>query len=143
MNADVRIDLTRVDFGTPALAPLAPLRGRLRLADAVLTLEGLLARTAHGELGGRLALDARTESPRWSADARRLYFLSERGQFCEVEVLPGEEFVGSPPRELFAAPGITYEPLPDGERFLFGLPAGADSSPLVVVTNAPTGAARP
>ena len=90
-----------------------------------------------------LASTAGGRSPRWSADARRLFFLSERGQFCEVDVLAGAEFASSPPRELFLAPGITYEPLPDGERFLFGLPAGADATPLVVVTNAPTGSARP
>lgn len=66
MNADVELDLERLDFGTPKLAPLAPLKGRVRLQDRVLSIRELLARSSEGELRGLLSVDAREpRSPLW------------------------------------------------------------------------------
>lgn len=67
MNADIDIHLDRVDLGTARLEDLHPLQARLRLQDGVLRLDDLLARTASGELHGRLALDSRQDSPLWTA----------------------------------------------------------------------------
>lgn len=72
MDADVALDLGRVDLGSGALEPLQPLAGRLILRAGVLRLEALLARTAKGQLEGELELDAREheQEPRWTGDLR-------------------------------------------------------------------------
>lgn len=69
MNADVGIDIRQLDLHLNALQPLEPLKGRLVLKDSVLTIRDLQARTAQGELSGRLTLDARqTARARWDTD---------------------------------------------------------------------------
>jgi AsmA family protein len=71
MNADVVLNLQRLDLGTPQLESLAPLQGRLRLQRGVLSLQELLARTANGTLRGEITVDARNQqSPQWRADLR-------------------------------------------------------------------------
>lgn len=68
MDADVAVRLTRVELAGERLKPLEPLEGRLQLANGVLQLTGLKARTADGELTGQVRLDARPDPPRWKAD---------------------------------------------------------------------------
>ncbi len=71
MNADVRVDLQQADLHTPYLEAFAPLRGRIRLHDAMLAIDDLQARTSGGEIQGKLGLDGRSaKSPRWSGDLR-------------------------------------------------------------------------
>lgn len=70
MDADVAVDIDRVDLGSRTLEPLHPLAGRLTLRDGVLRLDQLLARTAQGQLQGELQLDARESVPRWTGDLR-------------------------------------------------------------------------
>jgi uncharacterized protein involved in outer membrane biogenesis len=71
MDADVDVKLTRLDLGSERLKPLEPLQARLTLVQGVLTLDQLLARTADGELRGRIELDAREiATPRWQADLK-------------------------------------------------------------------------
>ena len=69
MNANVVIDIAQMDLGSDTLAPLEPLKGHLVLDQSVLTISDLQARTAQGELTGRLALDGRQQSKAlWNAD---------------------------------------------------------------------------
>lgn len=69
MNANVVIDIAQMDLGSDTLAPLEPLKGHLVLDSSVLTISDLQARTAQGELGGRLSLDGRQQTKAlWNAD---------------------------------------------------------------------------
>lgn len=70
MNADVDVALDKVDLGSQKLRELQPLQGRLTLQEGILRLDGLLARTADGQLQGQLQLDARQPVPLWSGDLR-------------------------------------------------------------------------
>ena len=71
MNADVVVNLARLDLGTPQLESLAPVQGRLRLQRGVLSVQELVARTANGTLRGEITVDARTQAlPQWRADLR-------------------------------------------------------------------------
>jgi AsmA family protein len=70
MNADVHIDINEADLNTKLLQPLRPLRGQLTLADGVLTLGALDARTAGGRMTGGLKLDGRGNTALWNADLR-------------------------------------------------------------------------
>lgn len=67
MDADVQLDLGRLEVGTPALRDLTPLRTRILLKDGRLGLAVQEAGWADGRLSGRLDLDA-TEAPaHWQA----------------------------------------------------------------------------
>ncbi len=69
MNANVLIDIAQMDLGSETLAPLEPLKGHLVLDSSVLTISDLQARTAQGELTGRLALDGTQKTKAlWNAD---------------------------------------------------------------------------
>lgn len=68
MNADVAARFDRFTLGTAWLEPMEPLKARIVLRDRVLSLEGLQAHTARGDLRGRLALDARKHVPFWTID---------------------------------------------------------------------------
>jgi uncharacterized protein involved in outer membrane biogenesis len=70
MDADVRIALEQADLGTSQVAAFAPLNGRLRLKDRVVTVENLLASTSGGELRGTISMDARQKVPAWAGDLR-------------------------------------------------------------------------
>ena len=71
MNANVLIDIDTADLGSGLLEPLKPLRAHLVLADAVLTLRDIDARTGQGRLAGMLQLDGRAASiALWTADLR-------------------------------------------------------------------------
>lgn len=68
MQAEVLLELERFDLGTPRLAPFAPLRARVVLANRVLSVEDLRASSAGGELRGKASLDARQPVPLWRSD---------------------------------------------------------------------------
>ena len=70
MDANVLIDIDSLDLGTRLLEPLKPLRTHLVLADGVLTLRDLDARTAQGRLSGTVQLDGRAAQALWTADLR-------------------------------------------------------------------------
>ncbi|MBT9492908.1 MAG: AsmA family protein [Paucibacter sp.] len=66
MDADVLIAIDEVDANTTLLAPLRPLRARLRLTQGVLSLQELETRMGGGRLSGNLQLDGRATQARWS-----------------------------------------------------------------------------
>ncbi|MEP6872893.1 MAG: AsmA family protein [Burkholderiales bacterium] len=70
MDANVLIAIADVDLGSSLLEPLKPLRTHLVLADGVLTLRDLDARTGQGQLGGTVQLDGRDAQALWTADLR-------------------------------------------------------------------------
>jgi len=70
MDANVLVDIQDLDLGSSFLEPLRPLRTHLVLADGVLTLRELDARTGQGQLGGTVQLDGRDAQALWTADLR-------------------------------------------------------------------------
>jgi AsmA family protein len=71
MNANVLVDIDTVDLGSGRLEPLKPLRAHLVLADAVLVLRDIDARTGQGRLAGTVQLDGRSAAiALWNADVR-------------------------------------------------------------------------
>ncbi len=79
--------------------------------------------------------------PRWRADGREMYYLSEDRKLMAVEVRPGPSF--GVPRILFQTqvqPGVSanrmhYVPSHDGRRFLINTQTAASITPITVVTN--------
>ncbi|WP_144006695.1 AsmA family protein [Pelomonas sp. KK5] len=65
MNADVRMDITRLESGVERLESIAPLRTRLILQDGVLTLQDIDARLAQGRITGRIKVDGTQPSAKW------------------------------------------------------------------------------
>ena len=70
MNANVLISIDMVDLGSGLLEPLKPMRTHLVLADGVLTLRDIDARTGQGRLNGTVQLDGRNAQALWTADVR-------------------------------------------------------------------------
>ncbi len=70
MDADVRVKLRQLDFGTPALAPVQDLQLRLQLAGSRLALSDLSARVAGGTLTGTTAFEVQADTPQWTAALR-------------------------------------------------------------------------
>jgi uncharacterized protein involved in outer membrane biogenesis len=70
MNANVRVDLQQLDFGTPKLAPISDLKFHLTLADSRLNLADLSALVAGGLLTGSTSLQAAQRPPQWKAALR-------------------------------------------------------------------------
>ena len=80
--------------------------------------------------------------PRWRADGREIYYLSEDQKLVSVAVAPGPVF--GVPKSLFqtrVAPGVTpnrmhYVPDHDGKRFLINSQSGnTPPTPITVVMN--------
>jgi Tol biopolymer transport system component len=79
--------------------------------------------------------------PRWRADGREIYYLSEDRKLMAVPVGAGPSF--GIPQRLFQTrvpAGVTanrthYAPSRDGERFLVNTATGAAVSPITVVSN--------
>ncbi|OLP07768.1 AsmA family protein [Rhodoferax antarcticus] len=70
MNANVRVDLAQLDFGTPSIAPMTDLKVHLTLVNSRLDLSGLSARVAGGLLTGSTRLQANQRPPQWEAALR-------------------------------------------------------------------------
>ena len=68
MDANVLIAIDNVDLGSSFLEPLKPLHTHLVLADGVLSLRDVDARTGQGRLFGMLQLDGRTPVALWNAN---------------------------------------------------------------------------
>jgi Tol biopolymer transport system component/predicted Ser/Thr protein kinase len=79
--------------------------------------------------------------PRWRADGREIYYLSEDRKLMAVDVGPGPSF--GIPRILFqtqvqagvAANRMHYVPSRDGRRFLINTQSATSVTPITVVTN--------
>ncbi len=79
--------------------------------------------------------------PRWRADGREIYYLSEDRKLTAVSVGAGPSF--GIPKTLFqtrASSGVTanrthYVPSRDGQRFLINMAADAVASPITIVLN--------
>ncbi len=67
MDADVRVAIDELDFGTKAMAPLRELRTQVRLQQGVLRLDDLRAVVAGGRFEGMTQLDANARPARWRA----------------------------------------------------------------------------
>ena len=70
MNANVLVAIDTVDFRSGLLEPLKPFRTHLVLADGVLSLRDIDARTGQGRLNGLVQLDGRNAQALWTADVR-------------------------------------------------------------------------
>jgi AsmA family protein len=68
MDADVKIDIDNLDLGSEILKPLRPLRAHLAVAEGVLTISDIQAKTAKGELAGSVQLDGREDIAIWNVD---------------------------------------------------------------------------
>lgn len=95
MNANVRVDLAQLDFGSPSLAPVTDLRLHLTLVNSALQLNDLSARVAGGVLSGSMRLQADQAPPRWQAALR----------FAEVDLARWIRAVAQP-----AAPAQEHAP---------------------------------
>ncbi|MBL0917486.1 MAG: AsmA family protein [Hydrogenophaga sp.] len=67
MDADVRMAVDELDFGTTAVAPLRAFKTHIHLNGGVLRLEDLHAVVSGGRFAGRTQLDARAEPAQWQA----------------------------------------------------------------------------
>lgn len=70
MNANVLMAFDRVELGSLFALPLQPLKTHLTLQDGKLRLDDLVARTADGNLTGKLSLDGTGKLALWDADLR-------------------------------------------------------------------------
>jgi AsmA family protein len=70
MDANVLVDIREVNLNTEVLEPLRPLRAHLQLKSGVLTLDNIDARTADGNLRGRMELDGRAPLALFKTDLR-------------------------------------------------------------------------
>jgi len=67
MDADVKVAIDSVDFGTPAMAPLQQFRTQVKLQGGVLRLQDLHASVAGGRFEGLTQLDANARPAAWLA----------------------------------------------------------------------------
>ena len=65
MNANVLVDIDRLESGSKLLQAVAPFRTHVLLGDGVLALESIDARLAQGQLRGHVRLDGRSGTARW------------------------------------------------------------------------------
>jgi len=70
MNANVRVNLAQLDFGTPSIAPMTDLKTHLMLVNSRLDLSELSAGVAGGLLTGSARLQADKRPPQWEAALR-------------------------------------------------------------------------
>jgi AsmA family protein len=66
MDADVAVAIEQLDLGTPQLAPLQAVRGRVLLQGGVLQLQGLQATAAGGRWTAETRLDGRRSTAQWN-----------------------------------------------------------------------------
>jgi uncharacterized protein involved in outer membrane biogenesis len=67
MDANIDIALRKVDLGQYFAVPIEPLKARLTLADGLLTISDIDARSASGRIAGKLSLDGRADAALWQA----------------------------------------------------------------------------
>lgn len=70
MNADIAVAIDTLDLGSRGIAPMRQLRTQLKLLDGRLTLDGLRADVAGGQMKGMTVLDGSADVARWQADLR-------------------------------------------------------------------------
>lgn len=101
MQANVQLQISRLDFGTSALQSVAPLNGHLTLRDGVLRLDALDATMAQGSVSGLVELDGRGDQARWQAR------LAGRGLRLEQWIRPVQR--GSQPPYASGLLGATLQ----------------------------------
>jgi hypothetical protein len=83
-------------------------------------------------------------SPRWSRDGREIYFVDRDRNLVAMPVLPGAAFASGKGEVLFGtvpfhgtAPYLSYDPHPDGLRFIMSRQLSAAGRPeeVIVVQN--------
>jgi serine/threonine-protein kinase len=144
-----RLDLhdgkTAAVFSTPALEAdpaLSPDGRWLAYGSNESARFELYVRPLAGQ-GGRWQLSREGgEQPKWSRDARTLYFLAEDGGMMGVEVEAGETFRAGEPVELFATPVAIdetgdFDLHPDGDRFVINWPLTSSEERAVLVQEWP------
>ena len=89
-----------------------------------------------------ISTDAGGSLPRWRADGKELFYMTNSGRMMSVNVRSeGDDFHSDPPQPLFQTrtiPGTynLYDAAPDGQRFLMNLPLEwPNASPITVMTN--------
>lgn len=71
MDAALTVSLDRLELGEAFARPIAPLQARLRLQQAVLSIDELAARVGSGgQITGSIGLDARGAQARWTTALR-------------------------------------------------------------------------
>ncbi|MCY7389808.1 MAG: AsmA family protein, partial [Burkholderiales bacterium] len=70
MDANVFLDFAELDLGSRLLEAMRPMQGHLRLADAVLTIDELDARTGGGHLKGNLSFNGQKNVAVWKVNVR-------------------------------------------------------------------------
>jgi Tol biopolymer transport system component/tRNA A-37 threonylcarbamoyl transferase component Bud32 len=79
--------------------------------------------------------------PRWRADGRELFYITEDGKLMSAELKSDSSFENVVTKQLFQtdikrAPGYPFAVTPDGSRFLLNSPAEANNpAPMIVVLN--------
>ncbi len=67
MDADVKVAIDQLDFGTDAMAPLQQFKTRIHLDGGVLRLDDLHAVVSGGQFQGMTQLDANAQPAQWQA----------------------------------------------------------------------------
>ena len=78
--------------------------------------------------------------PRWRADSKELFYISQTVQQMAVDIDTSKGFQAGTPRQLFAVPPpaltLDWSLAPDGKRFLYLAPTGTGRTiPFTVVVN--------
>jgi uncharacterized protein involved in outer membrane biogenesis len=94
MDARVTVALSQLDLGTANLEPLAPVNGKLDLADGVLTLSQLNAGVAGGRLTGSAKVDTQPVPPVWQASLDVDGMAIERWLKTDVKALTKDPVTG-------------------------------------------------
>jgi eukaryotic-like serine/threonine-protein kinase len=98
---------------------------------------------AASDTGGKWLISSQGGSgPRWRGDGKELYYLASDGKLMAVEIATTPVFRAGVPKALFQTQGnavsmiqYSWEPSPDGKRFLFVTPAEQGTVPFTVVLN--------
>jgi dipeptidyl aminopeptidase/acylaminoacyl peptidase len=88
------------------------------------------------ETGPKQQISDGGRRPRWRRDGRELFYISDDGRLMAVSISPGNTRLEvGPPRALFALPPTqSYEPSPDGQRFLTTAVV-SEASPITIILN--------
>jgi Tol biopolymer transport system component len=76
-------------------------------------------------------------SPRWSSSGRELFYIDSAGKLVAASVVTDGPFKVQQMVELFAAPSLSYDVAPRGERFIFNVSSTSlpNPPPINVIVN--------
>jgi eukaryotic-like serine/threonine-protein kinase len=88
------------------------------------------------ETGPKRQISNGGRRPRWRRDGRELFYISADDRLMAVSISPGNAGLEvGPPRALFALPPTqSFEPSPDGQRFLTTAVV-SEASPITIILN--------